>query len=141
MKDTRAANAPARTRTFDDATDSNTATNRSMAILFLLVAAGCWWWFRDSLNYDFNSRDFDPLGLVPVALAAVGLWNLVPTIRGTLVARKFTGTKIEMDGGDGVTLGDTLKGHIRTAGDLAPTSEYVVTIRCVEAITRSRSWT
>ena len=90
------------------------ATNWFMAILFLLAAAGVWWWFRGSLNYDFNSPNFNPLGLVPVAFAAIGLWNLVPAIRGTLVSRKFAGTTFEMDGGGSVMLGETLTGRIRT---------------------------
>jgi hypothetical protein len=137
MKTIRAANAPARPTAIGDETGSNASTNWFMAILFLLAGAGCWWWFRGSLNYDFNSRDFNPLGLVPVALAAIGLWNLVPAIRGMLVSRKFTGTTFEMDGGDSVMLGETLKGRIRTAADLAPTSDYVVTIQCVEAITHT----
>jgi len=137
MKSIRAANAPARATAIGDATGSNASTRWFLAILFLLAAAGCWWWFRGSLNYDFNSRDFNPLGLVPVAFAAIGLWNLLPAIRGTLVGRKFAGTTFEMDGGESVTLGDTLKGRIRTATDLAPTSDYVVTIQCVEAITHT----
>jgi hypothetical protein len=137
MKSIRAANAPARATAIGDETGSNASTRWFMAILFLLAAAGCWWWFRGSLDYDFNSRDFNPLGLVPVALAAIGVWNLVPAVRGTLVARKFAGTTFEMDGGDSVMLGETLKGRIRTATDLAPSSDYVVTIQCVEAITHT----
>jgi hypothetical protein len=137
MKSIRAANAPARATAIGDETGSNAATKWFMAVLFLLAAAGVLWWFRGSLNYDFNSPNFNPLGLIPVAFAAIGLWNLVPAIRGALVARKFAGTTFEMDGGDSVMLGETLKGRIRTATDLAPTSDYVVTIQCVEAITHT----
>lgn len=135
MKGTRSAVPAAGRNAVGDETGSNAITSLAMAVLFLAAAAGTWWWFRGSLNYDFNSRDFNPLGLVPVALAAVGLWNLVPAIRGTLVARKFGGTSFAMDHGDEVAPGGTLAGRITTAADLAPTGEYAITLQCVEAIT------
>jgi hypothetical protein len=134
MKGTRTATPAAKANAVGDETGANAITRWAMAVLFLAAAAGTWWWFRGSLNYDVNSRDFNPLGLVPIALAAIGLWNLVPAIRGTLVSRKFGGTSFVMDGDD-VALGETLAGRIRTATDLAPTGEYVVTVQCVEAIT------
>ena len=135
MKGTRSAAPAASPTAVGDATGSNAIINWAMAVLFLGAAAGTWWWFRGSLNYDFNSRDFNPLGLVPVVLAAIGVWNLVPAIRGTLVSRKFGGTSFVMDHGDDVALGETLAGTIRTAADLAPSGEYAVTLQCVEAIT------
>lgn len=135
MKGTRSAAPSARPNAVGDETGSNAITRWAMAVLFLGAAAGTWWWFRGSLNYDFNSRDFNPLGLVPVALAAIGLWNLVPAIRGTLVARKFGGTAFVTDHGDDVAPGGTLAGRITTAADLAPTGEYAITLQCVEAIT------
>lgn len=134
MKGSRAAAPAARSNAVGDETGSNAITHWAMAVLFLEAAAGTWWWFRGSLNYDFGSRDFNPLGLVPVVLAAIGLWNLVPAIRGTLVSRKFGGTTFAMDGDD-VALGETLTGRITTASDLAPTGEYAITLQCVEAIT------
>ncbi|MFO1316547.1 MAG: hypothetical protein U1F58_13165 [Burkholderiales bacterium] len=134
MKGSRAAAPAARSNAVGDETGSNAITHWAMAVLFLGAAAGTWWWFRGSLNYDFGSRDFNPLGLVPVVLAAIGLWNLVPAIRGTLVSRKFGGTTFAMDGDD-VALGETLTGRITTASDLAPTGEYAITLQCVEAIT------
>lgn len=134
MKATRSDSPTAKPRAIGDETGSNAVTRWAMAILFLAAAAGTWWWFRGSLNYDVNSRDFNPLGLVPIVLAAIGLWNLVPAIRGTLVSRKFGGTSFAMDGDD-VALGETLSGRIRTAADIAPTGDYVVTLQCVEAIT------
>ncbi|MBK9115018.1 MAG: hypothetical protein IPM22_05135 [Betaproteobacteria bacterium] len=134
MRGTRSAAPAAKANAVGDATGANATTNWVMAGLFLAAAAGTWWWFRGSLNYDFNSRDFNPLGLVPIVLAAIGVWNLVSAIRGTMVARKFGGTAFAMDGEE-VALGETLKGRITTATDLAPTGEYAITIQCVEAIT------
>lgn len=134
MKGTRSATPAAKPNAIGDETGSNAITGWAMACLFLAAAAGTWWWFRGSLNYDFNSRDFNPLGLVPVVLAAIGLWYLVPAIRGSMAARKFGGTSFAMDTEE-VSLGEALKGRITTATDLAPTGEYVVTVQCVEAIT------
>jgi hypothetical protein len=119
-----------------DATGDNATTRWFMAVLFLVFAAVAYWYFRPPLSLDFSARDFNPFVLVPLAFAMIGAWNLVPAIRGTLTSRKFGDARFEMEG-DSVRLGETLRGRIRTRTDLAPTADFVVTIACVERITRT----
>jgi hypothetical protein len=105
-----------------------------MAGLFIVLAAGAYAYFRPPLDFDFNSRDFNPFVFVPLVFLAIALSSLVPAVRGTLIGRKFGKTVFAMEGDD-VELGGTLKGVIRCSVDLAPAADYVVTVQCVDTIT------
>ncbi len=130
----RATPVSPRPNEIEDGTPSNASTRWFMAGLFIVLAAGAYAYFRPPLNFDFNSRDFNPFVFVPLVFLAIGVSSLVPAIRDTLIGRKFGKTVFVMEG-DSVELGGTLKGTIRCSADLSPTSDYVVTVQCVDAIT------
>ena len=135
MSNARPVQQPPRAVVVEDGTKWNADTNWFMAVFFFAAAIGVQIWFRLPLNFDFDSRDFNPLVLVAPFLAAVGLYFLAPAIRNTLVHRKFGKSVLEMEG-EAAELGGTLKGRIRTARPLAPTGDYEVRVQCVETITR-----
>ncbi len=137
MKNIRTQQSPRRI-VLDDGTKSNAGTDWFMVVLFLCAAVAAQWYFKAPLSFDFNSPDFNPFVFVPLIFAAICLRYLFPAIRGTLVNRKFGRTVFEMDE-DSAELGATLKGAIRPSVDVAPTSDYVINVQCVEAITRMSS--
>jgi len=129
-----AAARPTRTANIADATGENASSRWFIVVLFTVLAGVSYWYFRPPLSLDFSSRDFNPFTLVPLAFLVIAAWNLVPALRGSLTSRKFGGTTFEMEG-DSVRLGETLRGRIRTATDLAPTGDFVVSLACVENVT------
>jgi hypothetical protein len=137
MKNVRMPQPP-RQVVLDDGTKSNAGTDWFMVVLFLCAAVAAQWYFKAPLNFDFNSPDFNPFVFVPLISGAICLRYLFPAIRGTLVNRKFGRTVLEMDEGS-AELGATLKGVIRSSVEVAPTSDYVINVQCIEAITRMSS--
>ena len=130
----RTSPVSSRPNEIEDGTPSSASTSWFMAGLFIVLAAGAYAYFQPPLNFDVNSRDFNPFLFVPLIFLAIGARSLVPAIRGTLMGRKFGKTVFVMEGDD-VELGGTLKGAIRCSVELVPTSDYVVTVQCIEAIT------
>lgn len=103
-----------------------------MAALLFGAAVAAALYFRAPWQLDFRSPDFNPFVLIPLVLGGFGISYSVKALLATLRARRYGEATLEMDG-DFVAPGETLSGRIRTAFDLAPTGDYELTLRCIEA--------
>lgn len=112
---------------------------RDAAVLHGVIAVGSaaaagfvashlsWTW-----NFDIHSPDFNPMVLLPLALAAVGGWEAVRAVRAELRHRRFGAATLDLEGASRVWLGQRLRGVVRTARPLAPTGPYRIRLRCVD---------
>jgi len=82
-------------------------------------------------NFDPDSRDFNPVIGVALFLGAFALKSLYTAARGTLLARRFGESTLEMEG-ESVPLGGTLKGRVRTSPPLTVPGDYAITLTCIE---------
>lgn len=83
-----------------------------MAALLGTAAVGVAWWFDLPLNLDPDANNFNPIIFVPSLLGVFAL-DLYSAVRGTLLARRFGASSLEI-AGESVPLGGRLKGRIRT---------------------------
>ncbi len=104
-----------------------------MAVLLVGAAVAAALYFRVPWNFDFQSRDFNPFVLVPVVLGGFGLRFLVKALFATLRGRRYGEATLEVEG-EFVAPGETLRGRVRTATDLAPSGPYELRLRCIEAV-------
>src|SRR5262245_62143900 len=125
-------NKPA-VRTTEGSDSFNYGVDWLMAVLLLAAAGGAVWMMRSRLVVDWNSPDFNPLLVIPLILALIGLWSLQKAGRGSLRGRKFGTSTLETER-DEVHLGEKLKGAIRTASTLKPDGDWSLTLRCIEQI-------
>ena len=109
----------------------------AMAVLLLGAAGLAVWYFKISWNFDFDSRDFNPIVFLPVFLGAYGLYHFTKGLWATLRGRKFGTSTLHIQSGD-VRMGAPLKGMIRTAVELHPTSDYEIRLQCIETFAMSR---
>lgn len=115
----------------EDGGGFHTTTNGMMAAV-LLGAIGLFiWYFRLPWNFDFNSPEFNPMILVPVFLGVFGLYYLALTVQGTLRARKFGRSVLEIQGST-VRMGQRITGVVKTSVELSPRSDYEMCIQCIE---------
>lgn len=121
------------TRKIGESTGFSTSTHYIMAALLGAAAIAAIVAFEIRLNFDPDSRDFSPIIGVPLFLGVFALKSLYTAVRGTLLARRFGESTLEMDG-ESVPLGGTLKGRIRTSAPLAVVGDYAVTLTCIEQI-------
>lgn len=104
-----------------------------MAVLLVGAAVAAALYFPVDWNFDFQSRDFNPFVFVPIVLGGFGLKYLVQALLATLRARRHGEAALEVEG-EFVAPGETLRGRIRTATDLAPSGPYELRLRCIEAV-------
>ncbi len=138
MGKARSSSASARKITIENGTGFNATTHWMMAAVLLCAGVGLQFYLRPTIVLDINSPDFDPVAFVPIVAGVFGLGYLALAIRGTLIARKFGTTVLEING-DRVELGRALKGVIRCAADIAPTGDYVVNLQCIESVPATSS--
>jgi hypothetical protein len=112
---------------------SNASVHWFMAALLLAGAGGAAWMMRSALTLDFQSRDFNPLIFVPLALAAIGVVSLARGIRAAMRGRRFGTSTMALDREEG-RLGEKLTGTIRTSARVTPTGAWQLTLRCIEQI-------
>lgn len=128
--ETRAVDSPLDTGT-KDAGGFHATTDWVMTVLLLGAAGLAVWYFKISWNFDFDSRDFNPIVFVPVFLGGYGLYHFTLALRGTLRGRKFGSSTMQLQGG-GVRMGATIKGVIRTETQLHPIADYEIRLQCIE---------
>lgn len=121
----------------EDAGGFHAVVDWMMAALLLGAAGLAVWYFKISWNFDFDSRDFNPIVFVPVFLGAYGLYHFAKALWATLRGRKFGASTLHIQSGD-VRMGAPLKGVIRTAVELHPTSDYEIRLQCIETFAMSR---
>ena len=114
----------------EDGSSFHAETDWIMAILTLGAAAGILYAFWP-LTFDFDSREFNPVVFVPVFLGAYGLNHLVRSILGTVRAKLFGVSVLEIRGSS-VRMGETIHGVVRTVVELQPTSDYELHLQCIE---------
>lgn len=115
----------------EDGSSFHAETNWIMAILLLGAAAGVVWYFKMPMNFDFDSPQFNPAIFVPVFLGGYGLNYLARSILGTVRAKLFGVSVLEIQGST-VRMGQTIKGVVRTPVELRPTSDYELHLQCIE---------
>jgi hypothetical protein len=94
----------------------------------IAIAIGDILWAGYPAATDINSRDFKPLLLFFfICFAAVGAFFLFRGVLHTLRYWKYGSSALEVSE---TRLGQTLKGVVRTARDLAPLAEFKVRLRC-----------
>lgn len=111
-----------------DANAANASSGYFFAAGMGLIAVLIPWYFELPLNFDVTDRDFNPLVLVPVVFAVIGLYALLKAVRDTLRVRKFGRTTLEAGP---ARLGGRFEGLLRSSRDLAPFGDYVVKLRCI----------
>lgn len=84
-------------------------------------------------NFNPDSPDFNPVIGVALFLGAFALKSLYTAARGTLLARRFGESTLEMEG-ESVPLGGTLKGRVRTSAPLTVVGDYSITLTCIEQL-------
>lgn len=104
-----------------------------MAALLVGAAVAAALYFRVDWNFDLDSRDFNPFVFVPIVLGGFGLRFFVSALLATLRARRHGEAALEVEG-EFVAPGETLRGRVRTATDLAPSGPYELRLRCIEAV-------
>jgi hypothetical protein len=124
------------TRRIGESTGFGVSTDYIMAALLGTAAIATIVAFDVRFNFDFDSPDFNPIVGVPLFLGAFALKSLYSAIRGTLLARRFGESTLEMEG-ESVPLGGTLKGRIRTSAPLVVTGDYTITLTCIDQVTKS----
>lgn len=124
------------TRQIGESTGFGVSTHYIMAALLgaATIAVVVAFDIRPVFNPD--SRDFNPIIGVALFLGAFAIKSLYTAVRGTLLARRFGASTLEMEG-ESVPLGGTLKGRIRTSAPLAVTGDYSITLTCIEQLTVS----
>jgi hypothetical protein len=132
------SSSPARVRQVGEATGSHAGIDWIMAALLAAAAVASALYFRVPFNFDVHSRDFNPFVLVPIVLGAFGLKFFVSALVATLRGRKYGESVLEVDA-ESVAPGETLRGRVRTATELRPTGDYEICIRCIEAVSRTRT--
>jgi hypothetical protein len=130
---TQVTTAKHATRQIGESTGFSTSTHYIMAALLGAAAIAAIIAFEIRLNFDPNSPDFSPIIGVPFFLGAFALKSLYTAVRGTLLARRFGESTLEMEG-ESVPLGGTLKGRVRTSAPLTVTGDYAVTLTCIEQL-------
>ena len=115
----------------------HTDINGYMAVL-LLGAVGLFiWYFKPDWNVDFNSPSFNPAIFVPFFLGSYGLYHAVLNIRGNLRARAFGESSMHIQGLT-VRMEEKMKGVIRAAVELRPSSDYEIRLQCIETFVMNR---
>lgn len=121
-----------------DASGFHAVVDWAMAALLLGAAGLAAWYFEIAWNFDFDSRDFSPIVFVPIFLGSYGLYHFTKALWATLQGRKFGTSTLHILSGE-TRMGALLKGVIRTADELHPTSDYEIRLQCIETFTMSRS--
>jgi hypothetical protein len=120
-------------RTIGEAASFHVGIDWLMAALLFGAAIAAALYFRVPWNFDFQSRDFNPFVFVPIVLGGFGLKFFVSALLATLRARRYGEAALEVEG-EFVAPGETLRGRVRTATDLAPARGYELRLRCIEAV-------
>lgn len=115
----------------EDGSEFHNVANWVAAALFLGALGLFVWYLKPTWNFNFDSPDFNPAIFLPFILGGVGFYNLVLAVRGTMRAKSFGSSVLEIQGTK-VCLGQTLKGLIRAAVELRPKSDYEIRLQCIE---------
>ncbi len=114
-----------------------TSINWMMAIL-CFVGIGVFFYFGQvELNFDINSPDFNPLVIIPGALAFGGIVSFVMAAKGTLRSRRFGRVCFKMTGD--CYIGGNLRGSIVAQTDVYPAGDWDIRLQLLETITYSSS--
>jgi hypothetical protein len=123
-------------RRIGESTGFGTSTHYIMAALLGAATIAVIVAFDIRPNFNPDSRDFNPIIGVALFLGAFALKSLYTAVRGTLLARRFGESTLEMEG-ESVPLGGTLKGRVRTSAPLTVVGDYSITLTCIEQLTVS----
>ena len=115
----------------EDGSEFHNVANWVAAVLFLGALGLFIWYFKPTWNFDFDSPDFNPAIFLPFILGGVGLYNLALAVRGTMRAKAFGSSVLEIHSAR-VSMGQTLKGVIRPSVELHPKSDYEIRLQCIE---------
>ena len=121
----------------DDGSGFHNVTDWIMAALLLGAAGLAVWYFKLEWNFDFDSPKFNPMVFVPIFLGGYGLYHLSLGIRGTLRARSYGLSTLEIHN-PAVRMGETIKGVIRAPVELRPLADYVISLQCIETFDMMR---
>jgi hypothetical protein len=83
------------------------------------------------LRYDVNERDFNPLAVIPILAALVGLFFLVSAIFMTLRLRRFGVSVLSLETTPRV--GGRVLGRVTSTVDVTA-DEWRLVLRCIESI-------
>lgn len=120
-----------RVKRLDDALPGVSNTDVLLAGV-LVVAAGV---MLNALDrpyvFDLNSRDFNPLIVLPAVLVAIAAFYGVRGVRRKIARSRFGETYFELQGDD-VMVGETLRGRVFTSRPLKADDGFRITLRCIE---------
>ena len=86
------------------------------------------WYFELPLNFDVTDLEFNPVILVPVIFAAIGVFQLLRAAWRNWRNRKFGASILDIGT---ARRGQKLSGTVRTPFDLAPTGDYTIIFKCI----------
>ncbi len=125
------------TQEIESGSGDQTSIHWMMALL-CFVGIGVFFYFGEvELNFEMNSPDFNPLVVIPGALAFGGIVSFVMAAKGTLRSRRFGRVCFKMTGDS--YIGGTLRGTIVTPTDVYPSEDWDIRLQLLETITYSSS--
>ena len=99
-----------------------------LLILAVAVLGGIYVLNKGPLVFDYESRDFNPIVILPIIVAIGGAFFLPRACLDWLRAKRFGTSILEIDE---VFAGQRIHGVLRTSRDLTPRSDFVLRVQCI----------
>jgi hypothetical protein len=107
-----------------------------MAAAMIAFGGGLYWPNRENLEIIFTNRDFNPMILLPMILALIGVRFGIKALFATLRQRKYGTSWLDADP---LAPRARFTAVLRTTADLEPPTAFKFNLRCIEIAARSRN--
>jgi hypothetical protein len=119
----------ATTTTIEAGDASNARVDGMMAVVMFGSAAAVFHYGKLRLDFDVNSRDFNPLILLAAVLAVIGVYYAGKAALGALRLRKFGASTLEAGP---LVRGKPFTFVLRTARDVETQGPFALCLRCIQ---------